>query len=565
VYLGVGAEPEDRAGAEAIAAARAAGARVVAVTRLDAQAARVQGALPAQGVVSLETLARSPGFRWPAAMPDYDRDPDAYREYQEYTLKPFGQAVGRLLATPDNPRGYPDVIVERAGQDSLGVSAFLVRPFTGRVVYLESTAGQRLSFYAPNVWMHQKRILFPAFAILGSHLSNAHQAEAVVRLIDAGALPVHAPAVHPWEKLAEANQAIAENRHAGTLAVRVGAGPGLDAARAARQVYEAWGSRFVESKTVHVRVDPVRPGFPETVALVTLDSPPANAIGRGVLEDLEKALDALERERELRAAVLTGAGAMFVAGADIRQLRAFARAEEVEEFAGRAQALFRRIGRSPAPFVAAVDGYALGGGNELQMACAWRVAGARAELGQPEINLHVLPGFGGTQMLPRLAVRRALAGGGQVYTLLTDALAMLLDGRRRGADEALALGVVDEVAPADALSRALAVARALALGEFRGALWSPLADGGTMAYPNVEGNAEIQRLLAHHRSVPREAAARAVLGAVETGFVEGLEAGLRHERAAFGRLVASDEGRAGIDRFLARRSLPLPLRRRPLA
>lgn len=83
--------------------------------------------------------------------------------------------------------------------------------------------------------------------------------------------------------------------------------------------------------------------------------------------------------------------------------------------------------------------------------------------------------------------------------------------------------------------------------------------------PNVEGNAEIQRLLAHHRAIPREAAARAVLRAVETGFVEGLEAGRRHERAAFGRLVASDEGRAGIDRFLARRSLPLPLRRRPLA
>jgi enoyl-CoA hydratase/carnithine racemase/NADPH:quinone reductase-like Zn-dependent oxidoreductase len=559
-YYGVTGDAEDRVGGDAIAAAREAGARVVAVARLDAQAARMQAALGVD-VVSLETLARSPGFRWPAAMPDYDRDPDAYREYQEDTLKPFGQAVGRLLATADNPRGYPDVIVERAGQDSLGVSAFLVRPHTGRVVYLESTAGQRLSFYAPNVWMHQKRILFPSFSILGSHLSNAHQAEQVVRLIDSGALAVHAPAIHPWEDLAEANQAISENRHAGTLTVRVGAGAALDSARTPRQVYEAWGSRFVESKTVRVRLDPVRPGFPGVVALVTIDSPPANAIGRAVLEDLEKALDALGQERELRAAVLAGAGSLFVAGADIRQLRAFARVEEVEEFAGRAQALFARIGRSKIPFIAAVDGYALGGGNELQMACAWRVAGVRAEFGQPEINLHVLPGFGGTQMLPRLAVRRALAAGGQVYTLLIDAVAMLLDGRRRSAAEAQALGVVDEVAPADALSRALAVARGIAPGEFGGALWSPLAHGGTIAYPNVEGNAEIQRLLAHHRTIPREPAARAVLRAVELGFLEGLEAGLRHEREAFGRLVASDEGRAGIDRFLARRSLPLPARR----
>ena len=92
------------------------------------------------------------------------------------TLKPFGAAVGRLLASRDNPRGAPDLIVERAGADTLGVSAFVARPHTGTVVYLESTEGERLSFYAPNVWMHQKRVLFPTFAILGSHLSNAHQA-----------------------------------------------------------------------------------------------------------------------------------------------------------------------------------------------------------------------------------------------------------------------------------------------------------------------------------------------------------------------------------------------------
>ncbi len=554
-------EESDPTGMDAIRAAREFGARVVAVTRSDRQAARLQSALAVQGVVSLETLARSPGFRWPETMPDADRDPDGYREYQEYTLKPFGQAIGRLLATPDNPRGHPDVVVERAGQDTLGVSAFLARPFTGRVVYLESTEGERLSFYAPNVWMHQKRVLLPTFSILGSHLSSAHQAEQVVRLIDSGALAVHPPRIHPWEELAEANQAIYENRHAGTLAVRVGASSALDPARTARQVFEAWGSRFVDGKHVRLRLDPVRPGFPDLVALVTIDSPPANAIGRATLEDLERAVDLLEQEPHLRAAVLTGAGSMFVAGADIRQLRALARAEEVEEFAGRASRLFARIGRMRAPVIAAVDGYALGGGNELQMACAYRVASARAEFGQPEINLHLLPGFGGTQMLPRLAVRRAITSGGQVYTLLIEALALLLDGRRRSAGEALALGLVDEVAPADALSRALTVARAIALGEFTGVLWSPLAHGDTMAFPNAERDPEIQRLLAHHVRIPRSEATRAVLVAVRAGFVEGLEAGLRCELREFGRLVASDDGRAGIDRFLARRSLPLPARR----
>src|SRR5262249_31892882 len=198
----------------------------------------------------------------------------------------------------------------------------------------------------------------------------------------------------------------------GTMTMRVGASAVLDGARTARQVYEAWGSRFLDGKTVRVRVDPVRRDGPELVALVTLDSPPANALGAEVLDDLERAVDALERERHLRAVVLTGAGSMFVAGADIRQLRAVARAEDVAARATRAQRLFARIGRLKAPAISAVDGYALGGGNELQMACAWRVAGARAELGQPEINLHVIPGFGGTQMLPRLAARRGAARRG---------------------------------------------------------------------------------------------------------------------------------------------------------
>jgi acrylyl-CoA reductase (NADPH)/3-hydroxypropionyl-CoA dehydratase/3-hydroxypropionyl-CoA synthetase len=552
--------PGDAVGADAVGAALRVGARVVVATRSDADAAGVRAAHRVHGVVSVETLARTAGLRWPETMPDYDADADGFRAYQDATLKPFGQAVGRLLAAPDNPRGNPDVIVERAGQDTLGVSTFLVRPFTGVVVYLEGTADDRLSFYAPNVWMHQKRVLLPNFAILGSHLSNAHQAEEVVRLLDGGALAIHSPVVHGWDELAEAHQAIHENRHAGTLTVRVGATAALDGARTARQVYEAWGSRFLDGQAVRVRIDPVRPGRPELVALVTIDVPPANALSGATLDDLERALDALGAEPHLEAAVLTGGGNLFVAGADIRQLRAFVRAEEVQTLAARAQRLFGRIARLPVPMIAAVDGYALGGGNELQMACAYRIASRRAELGQPEINLHVIPGFGGTQMLPRLAARRARTGGGQMFPMLIDALAVLLDGRRRPAERMFALGVVDEVAPADALAHALGTARRIALGEFTGALWSPLTEEGTLAFPNVERDPEIQRLLAHHERVPRAVPARAILDLVRLGFTQGVAAGLAAEAREFGRLVVSDEGRAGLDRFLARRSLPLPLR-----
>jgi hypothetical protein len=122
---------DDPVAAGATAAALAAGARVVVACRLDRQAARVKAAHAVQGVVSLESLARAGRFSWPDAMPDYDLDLDGYRAYQDTTLKPFGLAVGRLLAAADNPRGNPDLVVERAGQDTLGISTFLARPFTG--------------------------------------------------------------------------------------------------------------------------------------------------------------------------------------------------------------------------------------------------------------------------------------------------------------------------------------------------------------------------------------------------------------------------------------------------
>jgi acrylyl-CoA reductase (NADPH)/3-hydroxypropionyl-CoA dehydratase/3-hydroxypropionyl-CoA synthetase len=269
----------------------------------------------------------------------------------------------------------------------------------------------------------------------------------------------------------------------------------------------------------------------------------------------------------VRAAVLAGGATMFVAGADIRQLRAFAKPEDVEAFTTRVQRLFSRIGRLRAPVIAAVDGYALGGGNELQMACAYRVAAERAELGQPEINLHVLPGFGGTQMLPRLVLRKRCGERDGARDALAAALAMLLDGRRRMASVALALGLVDEVAPADALSHALSIARRVALGEFHGSLWSPLAaDGerdiamGREAWESVKTYPSVGRILDHHRTIDRQRPAEATLEAVRTGLFDGLVPGLIREARLFGELVASPDGREGIDRFLSRRSWPLPLR-----
>ena len=109
------------------------------------------------------------------------------------------------------------------------------------------------------------------------------------------------------------------------------------------------------------------------------------------------------------------------------------------------------------------------------------------------------------------------------------------------------------------------MARRVALGTFDGALYSPLTGAATMAFPNIERDSDIRLLLEHHARIPRLGPAQAILDLVRLGFAEGLTAGLAAEAREFGRLVASDDGRAGLDRFLARKSLPLPLRRDDLS
>ncbi len=371
VYYG-GRGAADPVGDDAISTAVHAGARVAVATRTDAEAVAVKAAHRVAGVVSLQTLARDASFRWPDAMPDYDVDPDGLsRVPGRARSSRSARRSGALLATPDNPRGNPDLIVERAGQDTLGVSTFLARPFTG-VDRLSGGDGRR-----PVLVLRAQRV-------------DAPEARAVPHLRDPGQPSLQRPpgrggrAAHRRRRADDRSRPPSSRgtrwprptrrstRTAtpGPSPSRVGATAALDEARTARQVYEAWGSRFVDGKAVRVRIDPVRPGAPARVALVTIDVPPANALSAATLDDLERALDALEAEPDLGAAVLTGGGSLFVAGADIRQLRAFARAEEVEALAARAQGLFCRIARLRAPMIAAVDGYALGGGNELQMACA---------------------------------------------------------------------------------------------------------------------------------------------------------------------------------------------------
>jgi enoyl-CoA hydratase len=185
----------------------------------------------------------------------------------------------------------------------------------------------------------------------------------------------------------------------------------------------------------------------EGVALVTIDRRAVlNALNRAVLDELRVVMDDLRRDVGVRAVVVTGAGEKaFVAGADIQELERLS-PDEAVRYAAAGQDLFDRIAHLEKPVVAAVNGFALGGGCELAMACTLRMASETARFGQPEVKLGLIPGFGGTQRLPRLV------GRGR-------ALDLLLTGRTIDAHEALAIGLVNRVVPAAAL---LAEAKALA-------------------------------------------------------------------------------------------------------
>jgi enoyl-CoA hydratase len=187
-------------------------------------------------------------------------------------------------------------------------------------------------------------------------------------------------------------------------------------------------------------------------AVLTISRPEAlNALNPAVLDELERAWAALEDDQRVRVVVLTGAGdRAFVAGADIAAISQIGSAAEGERFARRGQAVLDRIAQSRLVSIAAINGYALGGGLELAMACDLRIAADSAEVGQPEILLGVIPGFGGTQRLARLA-----GPGAALWWILT--------GERVTATEAWRLGVIDRVVPrAELMEAALSLARKLA-------------------------------------------------------------------------------------------------------
>lgn len=182
----------------------------------------------------------------------------------------------------------------------------------------------------------------------------------------------------------------------------------------------------------------------DSIATITVNRPKVrNALSIATIEELGAAFEQVKNDDAIRVVVLTGAGdKAFAAGADISEIAGLSEAEGAE-FSRRGQRVFDAIEGLGRPTIAAVNGYALGGGCELAMACSMRVASETAVFGQPEVKLGLIPGYGGTQRLPRLVGK-------------SHALHLLLTGDSVSAAEALRIGLVDRVVPADELVETVA-------------------------------------------------------------------------------------------------------------
>ncbi|MGE8212435.1 enoyl-CoA hydratase-related protein [Stenotrophomonas sp.] len=249
---------------------------------------------------------------------------------------------------------------------------------------------------------------------------------------------------------------------------------------------------------------PVSTRTQDGIHTITVQRPEKlNALNRQTLEALDAAFAAAAQDPAVRVVVLTGAGSKaFVAGADIAEMNALTPVQG-RDFSLVGQRLMRRIERLSKPVIAMVNGFALGGGMELAMACHLRIAADSAKVGQPEINLGLVPGFGGTQRLLRLGGRAA-------------ALELCLLGAPISAERAQQLGLVNRVVPAaelEAETTKLAVQLANA---------APLA-------------------------------LRGILDAINVGGECGIEEGLEYESAQFGLVFSTQDMREGTRAFLERR------------
>jgi enoyl-CoA hydratase len=284
------------------------------------------------------------------------------------------------------------------------------------------------------------------------------------------------------------------------------------------------------------------------ILTVTVNRPDKlNALNKAVMNELDEVVNEIYVNREIKSALITGAGSKaFVAGADISEFLGLSR-EEGQALAGKGHGIFARIAGSPKPIVAAVNGFALGGGCELALACHFRLCNPTARFGQPEVNLGLIPGYGGTQRLTRLV------GKGK-------ALELMLTGRLVDAQEALQLGLVNYITePDELLSKTreilgiigekapIAIARIIECVNIAAGEDKPHGAGGSW---EEEGSAGIDDGLFANEGEEDTVGAAEGRSRSEEG---GIPNGFLFEQQAFGECFGTEDMKEGASAFLEKR------------
>ena len=278
------------------------------------------------------------------------------------------------------------------------------------------------------------------------------------------------------------------------------------------------------------------------VAVFTLDNPPVNQMSPQLMKDFRDAVEEAFTNEQIKAVVLTGAGKNFIAGADITQLKLVKKREDIYQKALEGARFLNRIETGPKPFIAAINGNSLGGGLETAMACHYRVAAQGVNLGQPEVQIGLIPGAGGTQRLPRLIG-------------LPNALEMITTGKPIKAEKAFQRALVDEVVPKEKL---LDAAWRAAQRFIKGELRLPLRMTRNVIH-RIPSAAEKTALLNYARFLSSQKAKGYIapfkaIDAFDQGLGYDIEADIEKEVGLFADCAVSDVAKNLINIFLNTRS-----------
>ncbi|MGW8313328.1 MAG: enoyl-CoA hydratase-related protein [Desulfuromonadales bacterium] len=489
--------------------------------------------------IKAENIIDRDQFKLSADMPDPLTEEGTLNPEYNSKYMSVARAIGRAIWQVFGPRVSPDFVVERTDQSTLHYSSFLVRDFSE---YEEMNCGMIVARGSQDL------------SIRGSHMYCASQAQEVVRLLDQKIIELEKEdlEVVTLEELPELQQKMLD----GTLAKPKGVA--LVQADSAGKSIDDYAKAYLGETLLSA--DPDQEEYlqinlsAEGIGIISLQRLDAlNALNDRLLAQIAQTFEEIKdkgtlKGRPVKAVILCGADRAFVAGADVTEFRGNS-ASYIAKIADYNINIFSDIENLEIPVIALVDGFALGGGNELAMSCHYRIATENAQIGQPEVKLGIIPGYGGSQRLPRLVGPRR-------------ALEMAVNGESIDGRTAVAIGLADEFhLSATALKRAFEIAQELVSGQrtLTVKAWDELAAGQRDELAELLADVEVKQLLATappagaaigQIKAARSYSARFSINAILYGYENGFRKGLENDARLFGEIAASPSGQEWIQRFI---------------